>query len=83
MDTGSANVAAPKPPPKSSRGRPGGRNIAPYLFLLPFFLIYAVFLIYPVLAAFRLSFYESSGFGGDTFTGLDNYARLVQDPRYL
>ena len=57
--------------------------MAPYLFLLPFFLIYTVFLIYPVLAAFRLSFYESSGFGGDTFTGLSNYARLVQDPRYL
>jgi hypothetical protein len=51
--------------------------------LLPFFLIYLVFLVYPVLAAFRLSFYESSGFGGDTFTGLDNYARLVQDSRYL
>ncbi len=84
MDTPSANVAAPpEPPPKSGRGRPGGRNIAPYLFLLPFFLIYAVFLIYPVFAALRLSFYESSGFGGDTFTGLDNYARLVQDSRYL
>jgi len=51
--------------------------------LLPFFLIYAVFMIYPVLAAFRLSFYESSAFGGDTFTGLANYARLLQDARYL
>jgi ABC-type sugar transport system permease subunit len=57
--------------------------LAPYLFLLPFFLIYTAFLVYPVLAALRLSFYESSGFGGDTFTGLSNYARLVQDPRYL
>jgi ABC-type sugar transport system permease subunit len=57
--------------------------LAPYLFLLPFFLIYLVFLIYPVLAAFRLSFYESSGFGGDTFTGLANYTRLMQDSRYL
>ncbi|MBA2343579.1 MAG: sugar ABC transporter permease [Rubrobacter sp.] len=57
--------------------------MAPYLFLLPFFLIYATFLVYPVLAAFRLSFFESSGFGGDTFTGLDNYVRLAQDPRYL
>ena len=57
--------------------------MAPYLFLLPFFVIYTVFLIYPVLAAFRLSFYESSGFGGDTFTGLSNYVRLAQDPRYL
>ena len=79
MDTRSENVPVGSPPArKPSRGR-GGRTIAPYLFLLPFFLIYAVFLIYPVLAAFRLSFYESSGFGGDTFTGLDNYARLVQD----
>jgi ABC-type sugar transport system permease subunit len=57
--------------------------LAPYLFLLPFFVIYTVFLIYPIMAAFRLSFYEASAFGGDTFTGLDNYARLVQDPRYL
>ena len=69
---------------KPGRGRPGGRSrVAPYLFLLPFFLIYLVFMIYPVLAAFRLSFYESSGFGGDTFTGLSNYARLAQDSRYL
>jgi ABC-type sugar transport system permease subunit len=68
------------------RGRGGSRgtgSFTPYLFLLPFFLIYLVFLVYPVLAAFRLSFYESSGFGGDTFTGLDNYVRLVQDSRYL
>jgi ABC-type sugar transport system permease subunit len=69
---------------KPGRGRPGGKSkVAPYLFLLPFFLIYLVFMIYPVLAALRLSFYESSGFGGDTFTGLSNYARLVQDSRYL
>ena len=70
----------PKPRGGRSRGRGG---LAPYLFLLPFFLIYAVFMIYPVLAAFRLSFYESSAFGGDTFTGLANYARLLQDARYL
>jgi ABC-type sugar transport system permease subunit len=72
--------------PARKPGRGGGRgrrSVAPYLFLLPFFLIYAVFMIYPVLAAFRLSFYESSGFGGDTFTGLANYARLAQDTRYL
>jgi ABC-type sugar transport system permease subunit len=64
-------------------GTPGRRTAVPYLFLLPFFLIYAVFLVYPVFAALRLSFYEASAFGGDTFTGLDNYARLAQDPRYL
>ncbi len=71
-------------PRKPNRSRQAGRGVvAPYLFLLPFFLIYAVFLVYPVFAALRLSFYESSGFGGDTFTGLDNYVRLTQDSRYL
>ena len=70
-------------PRKRGRGKFGKGGLAPYLFLLPFFLIYLVFLIYPVLAAFRLSFYESSGFGGDTFTGLANYTRLAQDSRYL
>ncbi len=70
-------------PRKRGRGKFGKGGLAPYLFLLPFFLIYLVFLIYPVLAAFRLSFYESSGFGGDTFTGLANYTRLMQDSRYL
>jgi ABC-type sugar transport system permease subunit len=73
-------LAPRKPGRGGSRGTGG---FTPYLFLLPFFLIYLAFLVYPVLAAFRLSFYESSGFGGDTFTGLDNYARLVQDSRYL
>jgi ABC-type sugar transport system permease subunit len=72
---------APRKPGRGGFRGTGG--FTPYLFLLPFFLIYLVFLVYPVLAAFRLSFYESSGFGGDTFTGLDNYARLVQDTRYL
>jgi ABC-type sugar transport system permease subunit len=68
---------------RKPRRQSGRRTVVPYLFLLPFFLIYAVFLVYPVFAALRLSFYEASAFGGDTFTGLDNYARLAQDPRYL
>src|SRR3712207_8686206 len=50
LETRSENVPVGSPPArKPSRGH-GGRTIAPYLFLLPFFLIYAVFLIYPVLA---------------------------------
>lgn len=76
-------------PPEGELSKPGrkhrvdGRKLAPYLFLLPFFAIYATFMIYPVLSALRLSFYESVGFGTDTFAGLANYAELVQDSRYL
>jgi ABC-type sugar transport system permease subunit len=59
------------------------QGMAPYLFLLPFFLIYTVFLLYPVLSALRLSFYEAVGLGSPRFVGLDNYIALFQDPRYL
>jgi ABC-type sugar transport system permease subunit len=56
---------------------------APYLFLLPFFAIYTVFLLYPTFAALWLSFYEAVALDTPEFAGLENYARLVTDPRYL
>jgi ABC-type sugar transport system permease subunit len=66
------------------RWRGGRRSVAvPYLFLLPFFAIYTVFLLYPTFAALRLSFYEAVALDTPSFTGLDNYVRLVQDERYL
>lgn len=63
----------------------GGRRsaAAPYLFILPFFAIYAAFLLYPTLSALWLSFHEAVALDTPTFTGLDNYVRLVQDERYL
>ena len=81
---GTSGEAAPAvvKPPRGRRGF-GGKAWAPYFFILPFFLIYATFLIYPVFSALRLSFYESAGFGGDTFTGLGNYIKLAHDERYL
>jgi ABC-type sugar transport system permease subunit len=69
--------------------KPGGwlrrseRSMTPFLFLLPFFLIYSVFMLYPIFAALRLSFYESVGFGSPEFIGLENYATLFKDSRYL
>jgi len=75
-------------PPVQRRSAPGWwrRNqhtFAPFLFLLPFFLIYSVFMLYPILDALRLSFFEAGGFGTPEFVGVDNYQRLLRDPRYL
>ncbi|WP_344628584.1 sugar ABC transporter permease, partial [Kitasatospora arboriphila] len=50
----------------------------PYLFGLPAVLLFAAFKLYPILASFRLSLYKQSG-GVETFAGLDNYARLLDD----
>src|SRR5829696_5247935 len=57
--------------------------IAPYLFILPFFLVYVIFFLYPVISSFILSFYKAVGLGSRTFVGLNNYAQLAHDPRYL
>jgi ABC-type sugar transport system permease subunit len=58
-------------------------DVAPYLFILPFFLVYAIFFLYPVISSFILSFYKAVGLGSRTFVGLNNYAQLAHDPRYL
>jgi ABC-type sugar transport system permease subunit len=63
--------------------RANKRAFTPFLFLLPFFLIYAAFMLYPIIDALRLSFFEAGGFGAPEFIGLDNYRQLLSDPRYL
>jgi len=58
-------------------------QVAPYLFVLPFFVVYGLFFLYPVISSFILSFYKAVGLGSRTFVGLDNYVQLANDPRYL
>ena len=58
------------------------RIATPYLFLVPFFVVDASFLLYPVLSALYLSFFDATGLGAWKFIGVNNYAALVQDPRY-
>ena len=58
-------------------------QVAPYLFVLPFFVVYAVFFLYPVISSFILSFYKAVGLGSRTFIGVNNYVQLAHDPRYL
>lgn len=58
-------------------------DVAPYLFILPFFVVYCIFFLYPVISSFILSFYKSVGLGSRTFIGVNNYTQLIHDPRYL
>ena len=55
---------------------------APYLFIAPFYVLYALFMIIPVLAAIVLSLTEWVGIGTPTFIGLDNYADLFRDTSF-
>jgi lactose/L-arabinose transport system permease protein len=58
--------------------RSGWAAVVPYLFVVPFFLLFAGFVLYPVGYSAALSFGQFSG-GGITFTGLENYRRLFAD----
>lgn len=54
-----------------------------YIFLAPFFLVYAVFSLIPMLSTFYYSFFENymSGLNtiGPNFIGLDNYVTLLTE----
>jgi multiple sugar transport system permease protein len=51
-----------------------------YAFLAPVGLGLAVFYLWPVLQTAYFSFTEWGAFGGHTWSGLDNYRRLIGDP---
>jgi len=59
------------------------RKVAPYLFVLPFFIAYGVFFLVPVVSSFILSFNKQVGLSTPTFIGLGNYTALLEDPRFL
>lgn len=51
----------------------------PYLFILPFYILFAIFMLYPLLYSFYLSFYQWSGAGQKIYIGLLNYTNLLKD----
>jgi len=59
------------------------RYWAPYLFVSPFFLMFAAFMLYPVLFSLVISFHEWNGVGPMVWRGLDNYARLAHDQAFI
>ena len=59
-----------------------GRRIAPYLFLLPFLLLFTAFLIVPLAYAFDLSLFKKALVGGTKFVGIDNYTKAFVDVKF-
>jgi|DewCreStandDraft_1066081.scaffolds.fasta_scaffold03617_4 ABC-type sugar transport system permease subunit len=58
------------------------REVIPYLYIAPFFILFVVFGIFPILYSFWMSLFKGLGLGPKTFYGLGNYIYLFQDPRY-
>lgn len=50
-----------------------------YVFILPYFLVFTVFGLFPIVYTFILSVYKWDGIMPGTFTGMDNFKRLITD----
>jgi len=53
-------------------------RVAPYMFVLPFILIFGVFFLYPISNTILMSF-QSVNFNDIRFVGLENYRALVDN----
>ncbi len=56
-----------------------GGSFSPYVFIAPFFILFAAFSVYPLFYAFGLSFTYWHGDGTPHFIGLSNYTFLLTD----
>lgn len=54
-----------------------------YLFISPFFILYAIFGLYPILHSLVISFHKWSGSGQMQYVGLLNYQFLFKDPTFI
>lgn len=54
-------------------------RLAPYLFLLPFIVVFCVFMVYPLARSLFLSAHRSAGPDELQFVGAGNFAFLVRD----
>jgi multiple sugar transport system permease protein/lactose/L-arabinose transport system permease protein len=78
-----ADAERPARPPR--RERPAARGqlqLAPYVFIAPFYVLYGLFMIVPIITGAYLSMTEWVGLGTPEFVGLDNYADLFRDTSF-
>ncbi|MFN3331603.1 MAG: carbohydrate ABC transporter permease, partial [Caldilinea sp.] len=78
-----SQLAAAGVPPtsvrKSSLWREMRRNWVAYVYISPFFILFAIFGAFPIFYSFVLSFQQWNGISAPQWIGFENYARLLQD----
>lgn len=57
-------------------------RLAPYAYIAPFFLIFSIFGLFPLLFTFYVSLFDWNPIGEHRYVGLDNFSRLLDDPRF-
>lgn len=60
-----------------------GQELAPYVFVSPFAIVFCVFSLWPLVKSFMLAFYVTNGPKSAVFVGLDNFRFLLSDPDFF
>lgn len=68
---------------KSRSAKVGRGSWANYLFIAPWLLGLLLITAGPMLAALALSFTDYSVLSAPSFVGLDNYERMISDPKFI
>lgn len=50
-----------------------------YVYIAPFYILFAIFGLFPMVSGFALSFFRWNGLGSMKFLGLQNYINLLKD----
>lgn len=56
------------------------RNKVAYVYIAPFFILFAIFGLFPMVAGFYISFFRWDGMSNMNFIGIENYISLFKDP---
>src|SRR5919199_118702 len=80
MASTTADLTQARRAPQRGLGHEIRRNIWPYIFISPFFILFAIFGLFPYLYAFVLSFADWDGISPLKWVGLANYQQLLTDP---
>lgn len=80
-----ASATGAAPPPAGRRRFTSGRlsrldiRVSPYLYVAPFFIIFALFGLYPLGMTAWMSLHDWDLIGDHTFIGFENYSALMGD----
>jgi len=58
------------------------RKVAPYVFLMPFLILFLIFKAWPVMQAFSISFQDFQGMQTQNWVGLKNYNSVFASDRF-